>query len=118
MMSDIESARVPASQLALLQPYRVDHVLERHGQARYVARQLHYQGLLSFDPDDVFWLSPSQEAELDFLCGIAKRIGLRGIDGVLVGLEPPYAFRLADVVYDFVSGSWKKVQREEVSHAA
>lgn len=118
MLSDIESARVPASQLALLQPYRVDHVLERHGQARYVARHLFYKQLLSFDPDDVLWLSPAQEAELDFLCGVAKRIGLRGIEGVLVGLEMPFAYRLSELVYDFASGTWQLRRREEVSHAA
>ena len=117
-MSEIESVRVPASQLALLQPYRVDHVLERHGQARYIARHLFYKNLLSFDPDDVFWLSPAQEAELDFLCGVAKRIGLRGIEGVLEGLEAPYAFRLSEVVYDFVSGAWRLRNDEEFSHAA
>ena len=106
-MSDAESVRIPAAQLALLQPYQVHHVLERHGQAHSVAKQLHYQGLLSFDPDAVFWLTPAQEAELDFLCGVAKRIGLRGIEGVLVGLTAPYAFPLSELTYDFSAGEWR-----------
>jgi hypothetical protein len=118
-MSDIESVRVPAAQLALLQPYRVHHVLERHGQAREVARHLFYKQLLSFDPDEVLWLTPAQEAELDFLCGVAKRIGLRGIEGVLVGLTAPFAFPLAAVTYDFSEGRWcLRRDEEEVSHAA
>ncbi|MCB9694502.1 MAG: hypothetical protein H6736_22050 [Alphaproteobacteria bacterium] len=102
----VESVRVPAAQLALLQPYRVDHVLERHGQARYVAENLFYRGILSFDPNEVFQLTPAQEVELDFLCGIAKVIGLRGIEGVLDGLERPYAFPLSELVFDFTTGSF------------
>lgn len=119
-MTDIESARVPSAQLALLQPYRVEHVLERHGQARYVAEHLHYQGLLSFDPNEVYWLTPAQEAELDFLCGIAKVVGLRGIDGVLEGLERPFAFRLSELVFDFSTATWRVRARlaEEVRDAA
>lgn len=114
---DIEACRVPAAQLALLQPFRVKHVIERHGQSISVAERLHYRGLLSFDPHEVFWLSPSQETELDFLCGVAKVIGLRGIDGVLEGLVFPYAYRLSALVYDFSSGRWclRAVDHREVA---
>jgi len=112
---DIEACRVPAAQLALLQPFRVQHVLERHGQSTYVAEHLHYRGLLSFDPHKVLWLSPSQEAELDFLCGVARVIGLRGIDGVLDGLVFPYAYRLSELVYDFSDGSWCKHQPDLIA---
>lgn len=119
-MTDIESVRIPAAQLALLQPYRVHHVLERHGQARYVAEHLFYKGLLSFDPNEVVWLTPAQEAELDFLCGVANVVGLRGIDGLLEGLTAPYAFPLSELVFDFTTRAWlvREQLAEEVDHAA
>jgi hypothetical protein len=50
---------------------------------------------------------------------VAKRIGLRGIDGVLEGLTAPYAFPLSAVRYDFSEGRWfLRRDEEEVSHAA
>lgn len=114
---DIETLRVSAAQLALLQPYQVEDVLQRHGQSAYVARNLHYRGLLLFDPAVVTWLSPSQEVELDFLCGIASVIGLRGIDGVLEGLTFPYAYPLSEVVYDFVQARWRVRQVDQLEVA-
>ena len=112
MHDDIEHLRVPAAQLALLQPYRVEHVLERHGQSAYIAENLFYRGLLSFDPGEVFWLTPSQEAELDFLCGVTRVVGLRGIDGVLTSLTAPYAFPLHAVLFDFASATWRPRRSE------
>ena len=108
MHDDIEALRVPSAQLGLLQPYRVLHVLQRHGQSVSVAENLHYRGLLSFDPNAVLWLTPAQEAELDFLCGITKVVGLRGVDGMLTSLTAPYAFPLHAVVFDFSAGAWRR----------
>jgi hypothetical protein len=94
-------------------------VLERHGQARYVAEHLFYKGLLSFDPSDFHLLSPSEETELDFLCGVARVVGLRGIEGVLDGLTAPYAFPLSELLFDFGTGTWLvRAQLAEVDHAA
>ena len=114
---DIECLRVPAAQLALLKPYRVTDVLQRHGQSAHVARNLHYRGLLSFDPDEVGRLSPAEEAELDFLAGIARVVGLRGIDGVLEGLTRPYAYPLSELLYDFAAARWcvRPEDRQEVA---
>ena len=106
-MHDIESARVPRGQLSLFAQPTVAEVLMRHGVRHHTVQRLFYDGHLSFEPVPARRLQPADEAELDFLCGLAGMVGTRYLDRLLAPLRAPYAYRLERVSFDFATRGWR-----------
>ena len=118
-MHSLASARVPRGQLSLFECPTVQDVRQQRGVHAYRVRQLWFEGLLSFEPEDSLRLQPARVAELDFLCGLVGLIAPRDLSKILGSLEAPYAYRLERLCFDFCSGGWmlRHEEREEVSEA-
>ena len=108
-MHDLESARVPRGQLSLFTRPTVAEVLVRRGVGIHVARQLYYDGHLSFEPAPDRRLQSADEAELDFLCAVSALVGTRQIDRILGTLRAPYAYHLERLTFDFATRAWRLV---------
>jgi len=101
-MARVRSRKFPAcprDARAVLDELKLPHV---------EARKLFEDGWLSFDPADASLLNETQESELLFLGSmVATGCGQEMLSRMLADLEPPFAYDMRCLYYDFRVGRWR-----------
>lgn len=104
---ELDAARVKkVQQLQLFGPTPVE-ICEKVGLNWLTALHLSQLGLISFDPAMVSELDLCQEAELEFIGAlVAAGCTTQMLRILLKGLQPPYAYKLSRIYYDWGLQSW------------
>ena len=78
------------------------------------AQRLHYDGLLSFDPDIAGPLDESREAELVFLGALLTAGCSRAVmRHLLAGLRKPYCYDVRRLYYEWRAREWRLLPGED-----
>jgi len=97
----------PKNQQGTLFVYSPNEVCSAIGLNWFTARSLHWDGFLSFDPEDTPELLPSQEAELYFLGSLVMAGCYKGWLGYLLkDLEKPYSYFMSQIYFCWWKQRW------------
>jgi len=112
-MAIIDSARIENRQMPIFARDSVAVCAELNLPLRD-AQRLHYDGLLSFDPEAVGPLDESREAELVFLGAMLTAGCSRAVmRHLLAGLHKPYCYDVRRLFYEWRAHEWRLLPGED-----
>ena len=118
MAASAEQARVESRQMPLF-PRDSRAVSAELFLSWPEVRQLHSEGMLSFDPESCGALDESREAELVFLGAIvACGCSLAMLRQLLAGLRKPYCYDVAKLFFAWDTRQWQLLPGEDDPEAA
>ena len=122
MHGDVDKARVPSGQEPTLfplgqyssAPQTPKELCDAIGLNWFAAEKLHDDGLLSFNPNDVGFLTLEQRAELRFLGTlVAAGCPRPFMEHLLSDLERPYSYRLDRMYFAWESQLWQILRGDD-----